>query len=114
MKVKRNLDTIEISDINEDVVWNRLGLAPDYEGGWHINFIQWVPGTADDLLVIRNGNGVDDPTVYHNWAQGANVDLPRYFYGARVKFFIDYSECVFSSGHKVIVQFMPIGGRFMR
>ena len=114
MIIKRNLDTIEVSGINEDVIWNQIGLGDDYEGGWHLNFIQWVPGTADDVLIVRNGKDSSDPAVYYNWARSRNVDLPRYFYGARVQFFIDYSECTFSAGHKVIIQLMPIGGSFTR
>ena len=114
MRIHKNLDTIEISDIDEDVIWNKLGLGPDYEGGWHVNFIQWVPGSADDVLIIKNGNESANPVIYYNWASGRNSDLPRYFYGVRVQFFIDYSACTLSAGHKLIVQLMPIGSGFMK
>ena len=103
--INTNAETIEVTDIDEDVEWT---------DGIHINFIQWVPGSQDDVLIIKNGSAVDDPVIYYNWASGPNVDLPRYFYGAKVKVFIDYSECTFSPGHKLIIQTMPMGGSFIR
>ena len=114
MRILKKAETIEISDIDSDVKWSEVTPDDQYSGGWHINFIQWVPGTADDVLIIQNGSGLDDPVIYYNWATSRNADLPRYFYGAKVKFFIDYSKCTFSSGLKVIVQLMPIGGSFIR
>jgi len=114
MIIHQKFETIEITDIEEDVKWSDVTTDPQFSGGWHINFIQWVPGTADDVLMIQNGSGLSDPLIYYSWAQGANVDLPRYFYGAKVQFFIDYSQCTLSTGHKVLVQLMPIGGSFIR
>ena len=105
MNIKTNLETIEVTDIDEDLNWT---------DGVHINFIQWVPGGADDVLIIKNGAEIDDPVCYYNWAKGRNSDLPRYFYGAKIRVFIDYSECTFSAGHKLIIQTMPIGGSFIR
>ena len=105
MIIKENLETIEVSDIGEDVSWSE---------GLHISFIQWVPGGADDVIQIQNGDSVDDPVCYYNWASGPNVDLPRYFYGALVRVFIDYSMCSLSAGHKLIIQTMPKGGSFIR
>ena len=103
MEILRRSETIDISDIDSDVEWSDVTPEGQYSGGWHIN-----------VLIIQNGIGLDDPVIYYNWASSRNADLPRYFYGAKVKFFIDYSKCTFSSGHKVIVQLMPIGGSFIR
>ena len=104
MITKQNLETIEISDIDEDINLDAI----------NINFIQWVPGSADDVLIIKNGFWENDPVIYYNWASGRNSDLPRYFYGARVELSIDYSACTLSAGHKLIIQKMPIGSGFMK
>lgn len=114
MIIRQKFETVEITDIEENVKWSDVTTEPQYSGGWHINFIQWVPGTADDVLMIQNGSGLSDPLIYYNWGKSRSSDLPRYFYGARVQFFIDYDLCTFSTGHKVIIQLMPIGGSFIR
>ena len=105
MKINTNLETIEVTDIDENVEWT---------DGIHINFIQWVPGGQDDVMIIHNGNQPDDPVCFYNWASSPNIDLPRYFYGAKVKVYIKYSECILTAGHKLIIQTMPIGGSFIR
>jgi len=111
MIIHRNYETIEISDIDEDVLWSVV--EPD-SNGIYVNFIQWVPGAADDVLIARNGNQADSPVVYYNKAASVTSDLPRYFYGALVQLFVDYSECTLSAGGRLIIQKMPVGGSFIK
>ena len=90
MRIRRKFETIEISDIDQDVIWRDVTPEDQYDGGWHINFIQWVTPGANDVMYIQNGSGLNDPVIYYNRIASQNADLPRYFYGARVQFFIDY------------------------
>lgn len=87
-----------------DNIIDLSSIDEDYDLGEYrkLTSIQFVPGAADDVLVVKD---VDEngPWVMEVKADGDNDETIKYFNGDQVHVYIDYSECTLSSGHAVII-----------
>lgn len=104
--------TIEIEGIDADWYLSKAvenGLGDFGDSGIRVRSITFVPGAASDALVVKNskdGDGSDATEVYFKCA--AVTDQRVKYYGDKGKTmwpFIDFNECTFSSGHKVLIEF---------
>lgn len=95
--------TIEITDLTSD--WDygtdKPASWPDYP---RISSIEFHPGAANDLCIVRNHKEAGVRRFSSNYADSQSDSRIKYFHGARIDPFIDYSECVVSSGHVLIIE----------
>ena len=94
---------LEITSITGD--WDYKASKP---GNWpdfpRLNSIEFHPGSANDRMVIKQFDD-DGPTRFDsNYVDDQSDSRIKYFNGTRVKPYIDYSDCVLSAGHKVIIE----------
>ena len=77
----------------------------EYPGDYPIQSIQFIPGATADKLIVREGS-ITGAIIYYALAP-ATLDgnqFIKYFHGQNHKPVIDFSECVFSVGHTVIIE----------
>lgn len=89
------------------------GIADDWEyrndkpSSWpdhpRINSIQFDPGAADDVLVV-NEQKAGGPQRFFAKCQDTYDQRCKYYHGARMLPFIDFSACTLSAGHKVTIE----------
>ena len=96
--VETGLST-SITEIDED--WQAQGFYP-------LESIQFLPGnTAADLLIVRDRT-VDGAVIYYLQAPGLKSSETgmyiKYFNGNYHQPYIDFSECVLSAGHEVLIE----------
>ena len=103
--------SIEIEGIDADWYLSKAsenGLGEFGDSGVMVRSIEFNPGAANDLLVIKNSKtGAEGDATEWYVKCSADTDQRVKYYGDRGKRmwpFIDYSECTFSSGHKVIIE----------
>ena len=96
--------TIEITDLTADWVYENS--KPD---DWpnqnpRMLSIEFHPGSANDRCVVKQKTE-DGPTRFDsNYTDSQSDSRIKYFMGTRCEPFIDYSECVVSAGHKIIME----------
>lgn len=66
--------------------------------------IEFHPGAASDRLVVKQRGDAGAIRFDSMAVDGVADSRIKYFYGARVIPFIDYSECTFSTGHRVVIE----------
>ena len=87
-----------------DNIIDLSSIDEDYDFGEYrkLTSIQFVPGAADDVLVVKDVDA-DGPRVLEIKADTDSDETIKYFYGDPVHTFIDYSACTLSAGHCVII-----------
>ena len=80
-------------------------VAADYDGGGSegIYSIQFNPGAAGDILVIKNG--ADDAAAVCVLASTDGGPRIKYLGGRIAQIYIDFSDCVLSSGHRIDITY---------
>jgi hypothetical protein len=95
--------TLELSNIDAD--WDFSTQRPSkWQVNPRISSIEFHPGAANDLLVVRHGSVGGVRRFFSNYADSQSDSRIKYFHGSRVIPYIKFSECVFSSGHLVIIE----------
>ena len=99
-------DTVTLSSIAADWTWS--GNCRMYGGGrgTRLNYILWSPGSADDVLVIKE-QSPSGPQMFYGWAVDRTDQHIIYYHGSRKRPVIDYSECTLSTGSLVIFELWP-------
>jgi hypothetical protein len=95
--------SLELGGISED--WDYKASKPS---GWpdnpRLNSIEFHPGAANDRLVVKQKEDGGPTRFDSNITDSAADSRIKYFHGSRVLPYIDYSECIFGAGHKVIIE----------
>lgn len=104
--VVRDRLTIELSGIDADYVWSTLFTAgKDAEVGPMIDWILFIPGQANDKMVIKHKTDAG-PTGFQATCLTAD-ERYVYYHGARFPFVVDFSDCTLTANHKLIIQLWP-------
>ena len=94
--------TINLTAIDADWTWTDS--FPDKGvGGLFVNFIEFVPGALNDIMVIKEGDASGPVCFYANCAASAEPRILQ-FHGVPMKLFLDFSDCTLNAGHRVIIQ----------
>lgn len=93
---------LEISGIAADWDYNSSKPA-NWPARPRINSIQFDPGAADDILLIKERDEGGPQRFYAN-CENTYDQRCKYYHGTRVVPFIDFSECALSAGHKVTIE----------
>ena len=83
-----------------DVDWDQGQIYP-------LQSIQFVPGAAADVLVVKEGSASGPILAYFKAAATAldgSVLVKYFLHGQNHRPYIDFSECTLSSGHMVIIE----------
>lgn len=75
----------------------------DYDLGEYkpIHSISFVPGAAADECVIKHG--ADDEAICAYLMVSSKDEATRYFNGAQLHLYLDYSESTLSAGARLII-----------
>lgn len=92
---------IELTAINAD--WDYATQKPNH---WPIHprlmSMQFNPAAAGDKIYVREENEAG-PVIFEVTADSADDQRIKYFHGTRGKPYVDYSECILTAGHKLII-----------
>ena len=93
--------TLEITVIAAD--WDYKASKPT---AWpvqpRINFIRFKPGSANDIIVVKDGSATGPVICYLK----ATDTEPRcqYFSGTRHNPFVDFSDCTLNTNHSLVIE----------
>jgi hypothetical protein len=97
---------INISAISADSAWTDIFTSgQDLTTGPMIDWIMFVPGSANDKMVIKKKTAAG-PIGFRALCLTTDEKIV-YFHGARFPFIIDFSDCTLNAGHMVIIQLWP-------
>ena len=100
--VTRNGPIIALSAMDSDWDWLDTLTGTSYASGVNLMSIQFQPGAADDILIVRNASLTGAPIVA--WKCADEYDYKVYYcHGTKYKPYIDFSECTLTAGHQVII-----------
>lgn len=93
---------LEITSIAAD--WDYRASKPsNWPDHPRIASIQFDPGAADDVLLIKEQSD-GGPQRFFSRCENTYDQRIKYFHGARVMPYIDFSECTLSANHKVTIE----------
>ena len=95
--------TIEVTSIGAD--WDWGSVMTSYANEVNISSITFVPGSANDKLVIKE-DSASGPTIFHALCLIADEKI-KYYHGAKKSIYVYYSDCVHNTGHKMIIDLWP-------
>jgi hypothetical protein len=93
---------LEITNIAAD--WDyKSGKPDDWPDTPRLTSIEFDPGAADDVLMVK---AQDDGGPQRFFAKCENTYDQRckYYHGQRFIPYVDFSDCVLSGGHKVVIE----------
>ena len=93
--VNRLRRTIQLTAIGEDWVLSSLDLASD-----KIESVSFLPGAADDVLVMKEGSATG-PAVVNIAAAVVTTQIQEFKGGHDL--FLDHSDCTLTAGHSVTI-----------
>jgi len=93
---------VEVSAIDSDWVFTET--FSDVTSGMRLISIQFNPGAADDVCVVKNGSDTG-PALMNVICMDAYDQRVKYFDSAIRRPYLDYSACTLSSGATVIFGF---------
>lgn len=102
---KQTAVVIELSSIAADWSWTSAFRAAAYPSGIKVGSIQFNPGQAADKLVVKDG-GADGPSIFE--ATCPDTEEKNLYIGSFCKPFIDFSDCVLTASHKIIIRLLPM------
>jgi hypothetical protein len=92
-----------ITAIAADWSYN-VSKPPFWEDLPRIASIQFDPGAAADVLVIKDGSDAAATRCSLGPVDGQGDQRIKYFFGARFVPYIDFSECTLSADHRVTIE----------
>jgi hypothetical protein len=103
--LNREGNTLEISDIDSDWTWSDTFLIAEFPNGIEVNFIQFNTAASTDVCIIKEV-GATGPTLFKATANEVDaVDEARaYYYGARIKPFLDVGDGSYNASATIIIQ----------
>lgn len=104
--ILRDGSLINISTIDADCDWTDIFTSgQDLDTGPMIDWIMFVPGSANDKMVIKKKTATG-PVGFRALCLDTNEKI-IYYHGARFPFLIDFSDCTLNANHMVIIQLWP-------
>ena len=101
-EVKEGL-SVEVNTIVADWDWGVSGSTLDKNP--KLAAITFVPGAADDVLVVKDGSDAG-PVIMMATCLTTDEKV-QYFHGARKRPYVDFGDCTFTAGHKVLIDLWP-------
>ena len=95
--------SVEVNTIVGDWDWGVSGNTKDKDP--KLASITFVPGSANDKLVVKDGSDAG-PVIFSGLCLTVDEKV-QYYHGARKRPLIDFNLCVFSAGHKVLIDLWP-------
>ena len=84
--------------------WDYRASKPtDWPDNPRLNSIEFHPGAADNVMVVKQGNDTG-PERFYCECKDVNDSRIKYYHGARVMPYIDFGDCTLNAGHKVIIE----------
>jgi hypothetical protein len=94
---------LELTEIAAD--WDySASRPPNWPNLPRISSIHFDPAAANDKLVVKDGTEDGPRRCVLGPCDNANDQRIKYFHGARLSPFIDFSECVLTAGHRVTIE----------
>ncbi len=93
---------LTITSIAEDWVYS-TSKPPHWPDRPRLSSICFIPGATSDKLIVKEENE-SGPEVIWVTAETVNSQKIKYFHGGVCIPFIDFSECILSAGHMVMIQ----------
>jgi len=85
--------------------WDYIASKPPF---WpnlpRIASIQFDPGAAADVLIVKDGSDAGPVRCSLGPVDGQGDQRIKYFFGARFIPYIDFSDCTLSANHRVIIE----------
>jgi len=101
--VNRTDKVVELSSIDSDWTWTSIYGASDH--GQYLMSIIFKPGAADDKLSIKEASATG-PEIFPSIKCLDEYDVKvKYYYGAKYRPYLDYSDSTISAGGEVIIEF---------
>lgn len=92
---------IELTAISAD--WDYRASVPT---GWpnhpRIMSMQFNPAASGDKIYVRDEDE-NGPVVFEVTADSSDDQRIKYFHGTRAMPYVDFSECILTAGHKLII-----------
>ncbi|MCW7076379.1 MAG: hypothetical protein OCU18_03695 [Candidatus Syntrophoarchaeum sp.] len=95
--------TIEVNSIAAD--WDWAAVMTSHPEAVRLASITFIPGAANDKLVVKEDSDAG-PVIFRALCTDTDEKI-KYFYGAKRSVYVDFSECVLSAGHKMIIDLWP-------
>jgi len=102
---KQTASVIELTGIAADWSWTSAFKAASYPNGMRIGSIQFKPGQAADKLVIKDGSDTG-PAIFDSVC--TDSEEKNLYLNSYCKPVIDFSDCVLTGAHKVIIRLLPM------
>ena len=99
--VKRDQHELELSEIDSDWDFSDTYTDKVWQRGINVHSIRFNPVATDDKCVIFSSSAVTSSAAAIFYATGADVydDRVQYYYGKKMKLFLDYSAGSYSSAN---------------
>lgn len=104
--------TLTITDITADWHWDDSDSWDNakYSDGVRVNWIRFHPGATDDAIILTDDVVGDASTLYYFQVKCADAydDRIQYYSGAKMKLFLDVTDCVVSTANdSITIQLWP-------
>ena len=101
--VTRTGRIVEITAIDADWLWSTTFTgAAEVSGGIKVVSIEFLGGAANDIIVINDQTDAG-AVMMKRKTPDTDYSTIKYFFGARIRPVINFSDCTLSSGHKIII-----------
>ncbi len=94
---------ISITGIDADWVWTDEYVSGSRAESLKVQWIYFSPGATDDVLAIEHINASGSRIFPNTAAADAYSPIAIPYYGAKLKPYIDFSDCTLSAGHQVLI-----------
>jgi len=97
--------TIQITGIAADWDWGTV--MTDFPNDVRLASITFVPGAANDKLIVKEDSAAG-AVIMHALCLDTDEKI-KYFYGTKHSPYVDFSDCILSAGHMVIIDLWSTG-----